>query len=118
MFYITLSCGAYIGDDSLSLVALVFFYNGVPVFSLSFYVLKLVSAVHFNESANTALLKCTEANSVCVCFSVTGLDVRKYGNAELRVRATKLIQIKVIFLPSRRKMCFSTTRGVCLDFFS
>lgn len=94
-----------------------FFYNGVPVFSLSFYVLKLVSGVHFNESANTALLKCTEANSVCVCFSVTGLDVRKYGNAELHVRATKLTQIKVIFLPSREKICFSTTRGRCLDFF-
>lgn len=93
------------------LVALVFFYNGDPVFSLSFYVLKLVSAVHFNESANTALLKCTEANSVCVCFSVTGLDVRKYGNAELRVRAIKLTQIKVIFLPSREKICFSTTGG-------
>lgn len=94
-----------------------FFYNGVPVFSLSFYVLKLVSGVHFNESANTALLKCTEANSVCECFSVTGLDVRKYGNAELHVRATKLTQIKVIFLPSREKICFSTTRGRCLDFF-
>lgn len=62
MFSISLSCGAYMGDGSLNLVAC----DGGPLFSLSFYVLKFFSAVHLNESANTALLKCTEANSVSV----------------------------------------------------